>query len=193
LARTPTASEEIKEIEGEVKSIQAMLDQWFPVASSNDDEDDDDGDDTANTRRTTRSQSKAKAVDDKNEKAEKIRLQALKQASANLKHKIPELYIKGYREFIYFVLNFVAFYGYLMGIVAFYYPDDDHQPSFVTLMKFGYGNAVADWTGNFAGDLMWTIEPIFILGSPMVMSFNKPSIEDDGDDKKRSSTKAKEE
>ena len=189
LGSVPTGTEETKEIEDEVKAVQSILDRWFPVSSS---DDDDDGE----VRRT---RSKAKVVDDKKEKGEKIRKQALKKASVNMKQRISELYIKGYREFIYFVLNFVAFYGYLMAIIAFYYPDDDHQPSWVTQMKFGYGNAVADWTGNFAGDLMWTIEPIFILGSPMVMSFSKPSIEDDddsddedeGDNKK--SLKAKEE
>ena len=109
------------------------------------------------------------------------RTTSLNRALAALEAHLPDLYVKAYREFVYFLLNFVAFYGYLMGILAFYYPDDDKQPSYVRSLKFGYGNRLADWTGNFAGDLMWTIEPLVILGSPMVMSF-KPSLLDDDDD-----------
>jgi hypothetical protein len=30
-------------------------------------------------------------------------------------------------------------------------------------------NADADWLGNAVGDFMWTVEPIIILGSPLVV------------------------
>lgn len=77
---------------------------------------------------------------------------------------------EGYREYVYFLLNFIAFYGYLLGIICYYFDDKEgEQPSFVTNMKMGYSNEVADWTGNFAGDLMWTIEPAIILSSPMIL------------------------
>jgi len=36
----------------------------------------------------------------------------------------------------------------------------------VRSLKLGYGNSDADWGGNFAGDLMWTVEPVVILASP---------------------------
>ncbi len=76
---------------------------------------------------------------------------------------------EGYREYIYFILNFVAFYGYLLGIIVYYFDKDDDQPSFVTSLKLGTTNEVADWTGNFAGDLMWTVEPAVILLSPLII------------------------
>lgn len=179
-ASAPEAAVEEKEIANEVKSVQAMLDRWFPERAV-------EGGTDAVERRTTQSQAK-----DEDDKKDKIRRQALNKAYAHVQHKLPELYIKGYREFVYFVLNLIAFYGYLMGIITFYYPDDEFQPLYVQKLKFGYGNAIADWTGNFAGDLMWTIEPLFILGSPMVMSFSKPPHPDDEDDLK-SEPKAKEE
>jgi hypothetical protein len=33
---------------------------------------------------------------------------------------------------------------------------------------------LADWRGNFAGDFMWTVEPIIILASPFLISWVKP-------------------
>ena len=81
---------------------------------------------------------------------------------------------EGYREYFYFVLNFIAFYGYLMAIICFLYDDDNNQPTLITTMKFQYSNSQADWTGNFSGDLMWTIEPIVILSSPMIFQYLKP-------------------
>jgi len=79
----------------------------------------------------------------------------------------------GFLQFIYFILNLIAFYGYLLGIVVYYFDDEENQPSYVTTLKFGYSNDYADWAGNFAGDLMWTIEPIIILTTPMIMSLRK--------------------
>jgi len=76
---------------------------------------------------------------------------------------------EGYREYIYFLLNFVAFYGYLLGIIVYYFDKEDEQPSFVASLKLGSTNEVADWTGNFAGDLMWTLEPTVILLSPLII------------------------
>jgi len=79
-----------------------------------------------------------------------------------------------YRELMYFFFNGVAFYGYLMGVLVFYFDDEDVQPSHVRSLKFGYSNQDADWHGNFAGDLMWTLEPFVILGGPMVIQYMKP-------------------
>jgi hypothetical protein len=76
---------------------------------------------------------------------------------------------EGYREYFYFILNFIAFYGYLLGIIVYYFDDDAKQPDYVRQLKLGYSNADADWTGNFAGDLMWTIEPLVILASPIFL------------------------
>lgn len=64
---------------------------------------------------------------------------------------------EAYRELIYFILNFIAFYGYLLGIVVYYYDEEEKQSVYVRSMKLGMTNPNADWSGNFAGDLMWTI------------------------------------
>lgn len=80
---------------------------------------------------------------------------------------------EGYLQIIFFILNFIAFYGYLLGVVVYYFDDEKNQPSYVTALKFGYSNEYADWAGNFAGDLMWTIEPIIILATPYMMSLRK--------------------
>jgi hypothetical protein len=77
--------------------------------------------------------------------------------------------LEGYLEYIYFILNSIAFYGYMLGIVAFYFPDGEAQPNAVRRLKFGYSNDYADWAGNFGGDLMWTIEPIVIFASPFLI------------------------
>ena len=88
-------------------------------------------------------------------------------------------------------MNFIAFYGYLMAIVGFYYPDDDFQPTWIQTMKFGYDNNFADWSGNFAGDLMWTIEPIVILSSPFYFSYMQPVVTASAGAAKKSAIKAK--
>jgi len=75
----------------------------------------------------------------------------------------------GYQQYICFVFNLFAFYGYMMGLIAYYFDDDENQPSYVKNVKFGYANEDADWTGNFVGDAMWTIEPLFILSTPFLV------------------------
>eukprot|EP00339_Tiarina_fusa_P018064 CAMPEP_0117005968 /NCGR_PEP_ID=MMETSP0472-20121206/6365_1 /TAXON_ID=693140 ORGANISM="Tiarina fusus, Strain LIS" /NCGR_SAMPLE_ID=MMETSP0472 /ASSEMBLY_ACC=CAM_ASM_000603 /LENGTH=377 /DNA_ID=CAMNT_0004707301 /DNA_START=111 /DNA_END=1244 /DNA_ORIENTATION=- len=110
----------------------------------------------------------------KGEKEEKINRQALADAEEKLETAVPVLRFEGYREFIYFVLNFVAFYGYLMAPLTFYWDDDETQPYHIQSMMFGYRNVDADWTGNFAGDLMWTVEPLIVLGSPFLVAMLKP-------------------
>jgi len=99
---------------------------------------------------------------------------ALQKTATRLETNVSMLRMEGYREFVYFVINWIAFYGYMIGVVVYYYDSDDFQPTHVRRMKFGYTNEDADWYGNFAGDLMWTIEPIIILGSPMLLNWLKP-------------------
>ena len=77
--------------------------------------------------------------------------------------------LEGFREYVYFILNGIAFYGYMLGIVAFYFPDGEAQPNAIRRLKFGYSSDYADWAGNFGGDLMWTIEPIVIFTSPFLI------------------------
>lgn len=110
----------------------------------------------------------------KNEKEKKLRKQALEDAEEKLETAVTVSRFEGYREIFYFVVNCIAFYGYLMGIIAFYYDDEESQPSHVRSLKFGYNNSDADWTGNFVGDMMWTVEPIVILTSPFLLAMAKP-------------------
>lgn len=82
--------------------------------------------------------------------------------------------MEGLREFLYFVLNFIAFYGYLLGVLVYYYDDDENDPTHISLTKLFMTNKDADWRGNFIGDFMWTIEPMLILGSPILFGVMAP-------------------
>ena len=83
--------------------------------------------------------------------------------------------MEGYREFVYFMLNLIAFYGYLLGILVYYFDEHDDDASYLHTLKLGMSHDAADWHGNFAGDLMWTIEPLIILTSPMLLqSWSQP-------------------
>jgi len=154
------ADDKENSIEKETKKIQDTLRVWFPTASSSSKEDDDDHDND----------------DDSNEKEHKIRNEALVTSMKQMEQSVLTLGLEGYREYLYFVLNFIAFYGYLMAIICFYYPDDTAQPKWVSHMKFGSKNNDADWTGNFSGDLMWTIEPSIILISPYYIAAAAASV-----------------
>lgn len=61
---------------------------------------------------------------------------------------------EAYREFVYFVLNFIAFYGYMLGVLTYYFSEDENEYSLVRTLKLGMTHSDADWHGNFAGDLM---------------------------------------
>lgn len=81
------------------------------------------------------------------------------------------LRMEGYRESLYFLFNFIAFYGYMLGILTYYFDEEKDQHYIVRQLKLGHSNKDAEWGGNFAGDLMWTIEPVVILMSPFVIKF----------------------
>lgn len=98
------------------------------------------------------------------------------KAVAELRERLPPLsrlsLLEGYREIVYLILNFAAFYGFLLGIIVYYHHDEHVQGFSIRCMKFGFSNADADWGGNFFGDLMWTIEPMIILGSPLFLNID---------------------
>lgn len=81
---------------------------------------------------------------------------------------------EGYREYVYMFLNFCAFYGYLVGILAFYYQDEEKQPEYIRAMLFWMPNDSVSWIGNAVGDLAWTMEPVIILTSPVIMNSLAP-------------------
>jgi len=78
--------------------------------------------------------------------------------------------LEGYRELVYLVINTIAWYGYTVCVVVYYWPDELQQPDWMRLLLLNYMNDDADWTGNFAGDLMWTIEPVIVLLSPILIT-----------------------
>ena len=117
---------------------------------------------------------------------------------SSLKKQEFETMLQAPQELIYFALNFTAGYGYLLGILAFYIPEVKNNGlgmanflaasldsagesySWCKFLMFGLTHADADWYGNFAGDVAWTIEPILMLYSASFLSFvmslfsNKP-------------------
>jgi len=136
--------EEDKKVAAEVKKVKESLTGWFPESKK------------------------------EGEKEDKLSKEAFEQAKEKLASMVPQLRMEGYREFLYFVFNFVAFYGYLLGPLVYYFDDEQVQPFYVQSLKLFYDNEYADWAGNFAGDLMWTIEPVVILGSPFLIQMTKP-------------------
>lgn len=81
---------------------------------------------------------------------------------------------EGYREYVYLILNFCAFYGYLACILVYYHPNEGTRPEYARAMLGGMKSADADWLGNVVGDFMWTVEPIIILTSPMIIDAMTP-------------------
>ena len=78
--------------------------------------------------------------------------------------------ILSFLDMIYFILNFVAGYGYLLGILAFYSPSSDNN-LIVKMMMLGMSHDNADWWGNLAGDMAWTIEPAIILYQKQIVDY----------------------
>ncbi|GAX24802.1 hypothetical protein FisN_18Lh115 [Fistulifera solaris] len=107
-------------------------------------------------------------ADDKMAKAKKQ--EYLSEQSEELYRTARVTRMEGYREFLYLVINSIAFYGYLMAIFAFHFPDEAKQPMWLRQAMGNHSNTDADWYGNFAGDLMWTIEPVIILTSPIFLN-----------------------
>jgi hypothetical protein len=77
---------------------------------------------------------------------------------------------EGLREYVYLVINLFAFYGYASCILVYYFQDENNQPNFIRAALLWLPNAYADWLGNAVGDFMWTIEPLVILSSPLLVA-----------------------
>lgn len=94
--------------------------------------------------------------------------------SERIVHESKIALFEGYREYIYLLLNFFAFYGYMVCILVFYFQDEESQPAYIRAMLFYLPNGDADWLGNAVGDFAWTVEPIVILTSPLIANAMKP-------------------
>lgn len=101
-------------------------------------------------------------------KLEKLAKSVDPQVAESLLVKSDVSRFEGLREYVYLVLNFFAFYGYAACILVYYYQKEEEQPSFMRSILLHLPNADADWLGNAVGDFMWTVEPLVILGSPMI-------------------------
>ena len=76
-------------------------------------------------------------------------------------------------DLTFLVLNCIAWYGYMLGIIASknYFPDRDIKGKALLVqpwhnaLKFGMKHADSAWWGNLAGDSAWTIEPLLVIVS----------------------------
>ena len=83
---------------------------------------------------------------------------------------------QGMLEAVLFVLNLIAWYGYLVAALTFYIPESS-QPSWFTAAKLSFSHRDADFWGNFLGDLAWTIEPMLLLFvAPLLKAPIKTSV-----------------
>lgn len=93
-----------------------------------------------------------------------------KKLGQRLKSDAFHLNMEGWREYAYFIFNLFAFYGYSISILCYYFEEDENrqQPNYyVSQYMMKMDNETADWSGNFLGDLMWTLEPLVIMSSPI--------------------------
>ena len=120
------------------------------------------------------SSDKKKNVDEKEKEEEELRRQHQQEKAQELLDASQITRWEGYREYLYLVMNAIAFYGYMLSIVAYYFDVEETKHHAVRYVMFHLESHAADWHGNFAGDLMWTIEPIVVLSSPVLFSIMKP-------------------
>mmetsp|Transcript_5296 Transcript_5296/g.10462 ORF Transcript_5296/g.10462 Transcript_5296/m.10462 type:complete len:384 (-) Transcript_5296:64-1215(-) len=113
-------------------------------------------------------------VDEKEKDEEQLRRKRQQEKAQELLEASQMTRWEGYREYLYFVLNAIAFYGYMLSIVAYYFDNEETKHHTVRYVMFHLESHAADWHGNFAGDLMWTIEPIIVFSSPVLFSLMKP-------------------
>lgn len=102
---------------------------------------------------------------DDGEKDSKIRQETLRGIAERLQKDAVMTQYEGYRDYLFFLINLVAFYGYLMGILVFYF-NEEEEKDWLRKLKFQLSHEHAEWHGNFAGDVMWTVEPLVVTFSP---------------------------
>lgn len=76
---------------------------------------------------------------------------------------------------VFFLVNFIAGYGYLLGVLAFFVPHEKHANSLVgaavKALMLQAPSSVADWWGGLAGDVAWTIEPVLVMLCPHAVKY----------------------
>ena len=121
------------------------MSQWNPFWKERNGDEKDIKQETDEVQRTLQIYRGGK---DDGEKEDKIRQATLKGIVERLRQDAHTTKMEGYREFLFFVLNFVAFYGYLMGIIVFYFDDEENEPAWMTYFKFYHTHEMADWHGK---------------------------------------------
>lgn len=96
-----------------------------------------------------------------------------KEIKANKAKVAQELLIQSFRHrwqarlsWAVFLLNAIAFLGYAVFPVTFLAPS---EKALQYLFPFWHSNSAAEWHGNFAGDVAWTIEPFLLLLCPVLI------------------------
>ena len=123
------------------------------------------------------------ALTDSNGKVTKTNKSSL---SDMLKKQKFEAQLQAPMELLYFILNFIAGYGYMLGILAYYIPEEmpivslglqhyvlniQNNNYWCKVLMFGMSHSDADWWGNLAGDIAWTVEPLLVLLQKPVTKF----------------------
>lgn len=117
----------------------------------------------ANNRSTTKTEK-----EDKNY-VKDDRTNALLSYQERLQKRKSETKIEMINTTILFILNFIAFYGYMMSILSFYYPnastsdDASVMEYFTKIFCLNLSLSAADFYGSLAGDIAWALEPAYVL------------------------------
>lgn len=76
---------------------------------------------------------------------------------------------------VFFLVNFIAGYGYFLGVLAYYLPHEKWSNTLVgaavKALMLQAPSGVADWWGGLAGDVAWTIEPVLVMLCPHVVKY----------------------
>jgi hypothetical protein len=154
-----TAVDDVQLLNKEIRKVKAILDVITGTTAAKKKTDQLDGN-------NNNSNNNIAVQDEMNQ----IRTKIQNDLAITIQPNILKLQLYGIRELIYLVINTIAWYGYGMCIIVYYYPIVLQQPDYIRILLLYYHNDDADWYGNFAGDVMWTIEPIIIIISPIIIN-----------------------
>jgi hypothetical protein len=82
-------------------------------------------------------------------------------------------------DMVFLALNSMAFYGYLLGVLSYFFPAGliDAQSvagRLLSMLMLGLTNDQAEYYGFLAGDVAWTAEPLLAIFCPAIMAFLAP-------------------
>eukprot|EP01034_Spumella_vulgaris_P023176 gene23176-29370_t len=82
-------------------------------------------------------------------------------------------------DLAFLILNSIAFYGYLLGVLSYFFPANlvDRGSVFgrlLTHVMLGLTNDDAEYFGFLAGDVAWTVEPLLAIACPTILAYFAP-------------------